>query len=528
MKTTIFKPVMNEQLNISSLVQKYMLFKGLDEIDILSASKLCSPFECKGIKECQQLLIQIRDQKQKILICGDYDCDGICATTILCKAFDAIGLEYGFYIPSRIQEGYGLNAQTVKLGLAKGYRHFITVDNGVKAFEAMQLIKDAHASLIITDHHAFDIKEIDCDCFIHPFLMEAKFHNLSGAGVALQIALSLIPDSKEIIVLAALACIADCMTFDSYNHHLVRLGIEYLRQGVCPAIHALKNKPEDVLDETSIAFQIVPKINGTGRMDEIAKANNTVKYLLLNDLNAIFKGAEQINKVNEIRRSKTNEMETIANKQINEDAFQVITSPYFHEGVVGIVASRLSNRLNKVVMILSELEYVYKGSIRSVEGCDLIAFFSEFEYFEAFGGHYMAAGVTIRKEYYSKLIDYIQKHQAQLVLLEPERRVCLIEESDCDDNSVNQYLSLKPFGNGLEEGLFLLERVQIESVMNLSNGKHMKFRSAGGLDYIYFNVKENACKIVEGSYLDCIVRISMNVFRGKKSVQLMIEDVYQG
>lgn len=525
MKTTIYKPILTEQNELTSLVNKFLSFRGIQNFDLFNTSPLASPFECKGIKECQSLLIGMRDRKEKILICGDYDCDGICATTILCKAFDAIDLDYGFYIPSRIQEGYGLSAKTVELGLSKGYQHFITVDNGVKSFEAMKLIKQANANLIITDHHTFKLEEVDCDCFVHPFLMDEKFHNLSGAGVALQIALSLAPDNKEVVALAAIACIADCMEFDEYNHNLVKLGLSYLNQGICPAIHALKNKPEDVLDETMVAFQVVPKINGTGRMDEIAKANNTVKYLMLNDLNAIFKGAVQINQVNDIRRTKTSEMEAIANKQITDDPFQVISSPLFHEGVVGIVASRIVSRLNKVVMILAEHENVYKGSIRSVEGCNLIDFFSEFEYFEAFGGHAMAAGVTINKEHYSKLIDYVRIHEKELVLVEPERRVCLIEESDCDEAGVNQYCALKPFGNGLEEGLFLIQDVRIASVMSLSNGKHMKFKSSYGLDYIYFNVKEKAALLTNDALVNCVVRVSMNEFRGKRSVQLMVEDI---
>ncbi len=153
------------------------------------------------MEPCISILKDIREKHEKILICGDYDCDGICATAILCKAFEACQIDYGFYIPKRIEEGYGLHVDVLEKALLKGYRNIITVDNGVRSVEAMKFVRDHHMRLIISDHHTFEKDRFDCDCFIHPFLADDAFYNCCGAGMALQIARCLIPDDKDIVAL---------------------------------------------------------------------------------------------------------------------------------------------------------------------------------------------------------------------------------------------------------------------------------------------------------------------------------------
>ena len=228
----------------------------LNELDELNTIELSNPKTVTNIEKCLDILRDIKRNNQKILIVGDYDCDGICATTILATAFEKCKLNYGFYIPNRLTEGYGLNVDILKKALDKGYQNIITVDNGVKAFEAMQFAKENNLRLIITDHHTFEMEDIDCDCFIHPFLNDDMFYNCSGAGIALQIARCMIPNDKDIVCYAALAAIADCMPVTRENRNIIRKGIEYLNEGCAAPLHALKNKPQDKFDMKMMSYVI--------------------------------------------------------------------------------------------------------------------------------------------------------------------------------------------------------------------------------------------------------------------------------
>lgn len=493
----------------------------LEDLEQLKKSELSDPWTCTHMESCISILKDIKEKKEKILICGDYDCDGICATAILCKAFEACQIEYGFYIPKRIEEGYGLHVDVLEKALLKGYRNIITVDNGVRSIEAMKFVKDHQMRLIISDHHTFEMDQIDCDCLIHPFLADDTFHNCCGAGMALQIARCLIPDNKEIVALAALATIADSMPVTRENRNIIRKGIEYLNEGCMPALHALKNKPQDTFNIKMMSYTIIPKINSMGRLSDRVNVNNAVRYLLLKDQNAILNVARQINKINDLRKEMSSEMEKIANGEIKNVPFEVIASHDFHEGIVGLVASKMASAHHRPFLVLSELENEYKGSMRSVEGFDLIRYFSDFDRFERFGGHAQAAGVTIKKENLEALKNYIDTHE----MIYEENKILECEyalEQAFSIQTVMEYMELAPFGNGFEEILFYIENIQIRDKISLANGKYYKVISTSGIEYLFFH--SSLIPLIQDG-MNIIGKVSLNDYRGQLHICIIVEDV---
>ena len=490
--------------------------------EILNEPILSNPYEAKGLLECGQILKKVKDEKEKILVCGDYDADGICATTIMVMALKKAGIDCGYYIPDRLTEGYGLNVNTVKNALAKGYKYFITVDNGVKAIEAMQAIRDAKATLILTDHHNYDPSEIVCDCFVHPFEMDTKFQTLSGAGVACLIARMLLKESKEAVILACVAAIADCMPVWGETRSLIRLGLRYLNQGYYPAINRLKNNQFERCDETTVGFQIAPKLNVTGRLADRAKANNTVRYLLSNDERLIDSGVVQINELNEIRKQITMEMVSISERQLSESFFQIVHDDTFHEGVVGLVAGRLSNQFNKPFMVLAHKEGLYKGSIRSVEGLDLTTFFDGcLDLLEAYGGHKMAAGISFKEEAYEEVCQYIEANSQEFVYEKPVLNTIKVDECLLTLENVEAMDCLKPFGTSFEAPIFEVN-VQIKEVRTMGNDAHLKIISQLNNEYVLFNEGAMADQYRRSNEVCFKGNVSINSFRGRRNVSMNV------
>lgn len=495
--------------------------------EIFNEPVLSNPYEAKGILECGRILKKVKDEKEKILVCGDYDADGICATTILVMALKKAGIECGYYIPDRLTEGYGLNVNTVNNALAKGYKYFITVDNGVKAVEAMQAIRAANATLILTDHHNYDESEILCDCFVHPFKMDSKFQTLSGAGVACLIARMLMKESREAVILACVAAIADCMPVWGETRSLIRLGLKYLNQGCYPAVNRLKNNQFERCDETTIGFQIAPKLNVTGRLADRAKANNTVRYLLSNDERLIDSGVVQINELNEIRKQITMEMVSISERQLSEAFFQIVHDDTFHEGVVGLVAGRLANQLNKPFMVLAHKDGLYKGSIRSVEGLDLTTFFDGcLDLLEAYGGHAMAAGISFKEEAYEEVCHYIEENSHDFVYEKPVLNTIKVDETMLTLENIDALNCLRPFGTGFEAPIFEV-KVQIKEVKTMGGNAHLKIISQLNNEYILFNEGAGAEQYRQCTEVGFMGNVSINSFRGRRTVSMnVMESVF--
>ena len=309
---------------------------------LLAEATMADPWEAEGMPQVVERLRQARNDQEKVLVCGDYDADGICATAIMVDALRRFGLTVGFYIPDRLSEGYGLNEKTVRMAKERAYSLLITVDNGVRAFAPLQTARQLGLDVIVTDHHVMDAQEpIVCSCLLHPQRMGEAFRTLSGAGVALEVSRALGTVNERQIVYAGVAAIGDVMEMKGETRSIVRQCIALLNQQRVRSIQLLAND-SSVWDETKIAFQIVPKLNVTGRLSDRCNVNNTVRYLLSENGSDLITVSKQIAVLNETRKAMSTQMIQTAQRRLSsQSAFLIVSDPSFHEGIVGLVAGKL-------------------------------------------------------------------------------------------------------------------------------------------------------------------------------------------
>lgn len=519
------------QYGVGSLCAKVFAAKGLSKeqmSELLDTDGMCDPFMAKGMSEVVKRIQLAKEKQEKILICGDYDADGICATAILYDACCRYGITCGFYIPNRFREGYGLHAHTVDMAKDKGYQLLITVDNGVKALEALNRAKELGLEVIVSDHHTME-EDVCCDILLHPSTMGEDFQYLCGAGIALQISRALHGEIKEHVVLAAVASIGDVMPLWKQTRKIVKAGLQYLKDGICLPIQLMSNEAYPKWDERMISFQIVPKLNTTGRLADLANANNTVRYLLMSDRTSMIAFVKQINELNNRRRIMSTKMSEYARTLVDEQVrFQILYHEDFHEGLVGLAAGRLCEELKQPVLVLAGHGEELKGSIRSYGNVDLRDFFQDAkELLSAYGGHKAAAGIALPKQNLKALKEYAQQKMKEYPIVDEEARVevirCTMDELHVDN--VEEVERLSPFGEGFKKPIFYIEQYCVDTIRELSNHKHVKWESLENVDALYFNAKEVYAKYKDEKQLSFLGTLSMNTFRNEKKVNIFVSDV---
>ncbi len=521
-----------DTFGLSTLTAKVCAAKSLDQnqiTELLSNQEMLDPFCADGMKDVTERIIQAKQNQEKVLVCGDYDADGICATAILHDALTRYGIQSGFYIPNRFREGYGLHQDTVDLAHQKGYRLIITVDNGVKAFDALKRCSELQIDTIVTDHHTME-QEVPCDILLHSHTMGEPFQNLCGAGIALMISRALLGEIKEHVVLAAVASIGDVMPLWKETRKIVKQGIAYLKTGICLPIQGLCADHSQTWNERLIAFQIVPKLNATGRLADLANANNTVRYLLMKDRTDIAVFARQIEALNQKRRTMSSKMNEFAKTLVNEeDDFVILHHEAFHEGLLGIVAAKLCEEYQKPAMVFAQCDDIWKGSIRSNTLIDLRTFFADCPVsFIAYGGHAAAAGITLHQDDFPAFYQYAQAKMKSIeVAEEVQQEAIACSLTECDIDAVNELEQMAPFGEGFSKPLFLINDYRVQSIRSLSNGKHVKWESLSNVDALYFNASTVYAKYQTTSQLTFLGSLSINRFRGEEKVNIIVDEIVE-
>ena len=516
-----------DKYNLSNLAATVLASKQCSDAeieDILREPVLSNPFAAKNVKEVVERIQLARQRHEKVMVCGDYDCDGICATTILVDALQKYGVQTGFYIPDRFKEGYGLNERIVELAHQKGYTLLITVDNGVKAHAALAKAKALSMDVIVSDHHNME-EEVMCDILLHPALMDDRFSTLCGAGVALLVSRALIGNRKEHIVLACVASIGDVMCVLKETRAIIKLGIQYLQEDVMLPIQLLQDRYERWTLQR-VAFQVVPKLNVAGRLADCANVNNIVRYLLCNNRLKMDVMVQQINQLNTKRKQLTQHMLKKANKLIQpNDQFQYIMDEDFHEGLNGIVAGKLSEQLKQPVLVASRHLNEYKGSIRSIDGVDLRTFFQEFSGLSAYGGHEKAAGIAFSEDVKDALQDYIND-KIKNVTIQSEKvyDVIPVKSKYLNTSEIESLSVLMPFGEGFQEPLFYFENEAVQSAQLLKN-EHSKWLLANGVTALKFN-SQAAREYLQNPCIHLIGTLEVSKFRGNKSIQMLVKEEF--
>lgn len=514
-----------QRFHVSALTARILQASGLSDEKIEELLKsddelMTSQSECVG-SACRRI-IQARDHKEKVMIAGDYDADGVCSTAIMKDVLDQLGIANGYYIPDRFKEGYGLRPETVQKAHDKGYTLIITVDNGVKAMPALHKARELGMEVIVSDHHQIE-EEVPADILVHPTLMEPAFAYLSGAGTALQISRTLLQDCPAHTALAAIAAIGDVMPLYRQTRVIVRKGLRAIHERALPSVSALVRKGQTI-DETAAAFQIVPKLNSVGRMNDISNVNTLVPFLLSTDPQAIQAYASQLEKVNTARRTLSAKMADAASAMNTDSDFPVLYDAEFHEGLCGLVAGRLASQLHKPCLVLAQSDGLIKGSGRSVPGFNLFAFFSEdFDELTAFGGHEQAVGLSFPADSLEEFCTKVQKKMAVsgFIYQEPTQTAICIPSEEITLSNIMDLQVLSPYPRDIMQPLFAVH--DLKSEISLQSEKVTKYRFAGnGCDFdgVLFRFR-NIDTVDNPNWI--IGRLSINKWRESVRCQMDIE-----
>lgn len=492
-----------------------------DQLDQLLDPKPIPPSSHPLFVQAKDRILKAIFNDEKIIVCGDYDADGICATSILVKTLRMLSAKVGYYIPHRFEEGYGLSSETVRKALEKGYTLFITVDNGVSTFEALKLIKEGQAESIVIDHHEIS-QPVPTDLLIHPDLLEKPYENSCGSALAYLLSTHLV-QNDYLCALAAVATLADVMDLWDYNRVLVKQGVALLNENRYRPLFALSEKSDD-LDETGIAFQIVPKINAIGRMNDEVSVNAMVEYFCAEDAYAIELKAQQIKAINEKRKSINSAMMAKTSGAIDDPHTVIILDdPDFHEGIVGITAGHLARKLRKPVIVLAHTDHSYKGSIRAPLGVDLRTLLEPaLTHTLRYGGHALAAGIEIADEHFETFKKAVYDATDGVTLPVADRSTLVFDPELFTIDAYTRLMTYRPFGQGFELPDVEVIDAKVTSVKTLKNGYKWTTDVQGTpLDILCFGACDEG-KILT-SFLNCAGRISLNEFRGKRSFSLVVE-----
>ncbi len=505
-------------------------------------NNLRDPYELRHMREAVDLLQDTISKNRRIVILGDYDVDGITATALMLDFLSKCGkLDLDFFIPNRIKHGYGLTEASTDILLEMKPNLVITVDNGITAVREVQRLNDVGINTIITDHHLANPALLPSGIVVNPNHPECKypFKKISGCGVALKLIMSLRkslrdsgwwtaerpePNLRGILDLAALGTVADVMPLVDENRILSHHGLLVMNEKPRLAIQVLqKLKNVKTITSRTLGFQFAPLLNAAGRLED---ADVAVNFLLSNDQQEAEKIAKKLEATNIQRREKEGEMlETalaLAETQKNQPAL-ILASPDFHEGINGIVATRLVERFYKPVLILSEREEKLKGSGRSIPELHLKDALSGCaDLLERFGGHAAAAGCRLHLEnldaFRDRFFAFCKKNIPESI--EPKLQLDgYLESPKLTNLFVDQLERLQPFGEGNQEPLFSVETPEFP--FTLLKEKHVKWQLNGNVEIIGWN---RADSFSENPPSKLAVNLGFNEFRGRRKIQLNIQD----
>lgn len=512
-------------LSLSNFIRESLYYVSKDEKIVSSFFKedeLYPISQSAAYLKVVQRIKDIIEAEKKVLISGDYDCDGICSTTLLYRYIKSKHDNVGYYIPHRKNDGYGLSEKLVELYNAKGYEVIICVDNGVVAHDAIKLANELGIEVIILDHHEMDEQTANYEYVLHPLLMEEPYHYLCGSGVVFEVLRSLKEVDEYDVIMAALAAISDMMLIVYENRSVVRLGLKYLNTNrdlhfICLA------ESNDKIDENTLAMRIAPKINAVGRMYDLANANNLIKYLISEDQNEIIHTSAQILRINDERRKITKSTTNAVVSKLDLENSYLLVADQIHEGIVGLIASSLVNTYDKLSIVLSEDDGLYKGSCRSTNSVDLVDMMRNCSLLETFGGHKQAGGLAIRSENLNSFKDYIANYLNNIDIVEEEKEVIDLTDKYLSINDVEYLMSLKPYLRVQNEPLYLISNLRYDEAILMKEGKHAKWTINDETEVVYFNVAEEISKRGSVNY---VCKIGINEFKNRKKISLTVIDYF--
>lgn len=518
--------------------------------EFLSArlTQLGDPFLMKGMEAAAGRLRAAVRGKEKILLYGDYDVDGVASVVMLLHLLEVVGQGAGYHVPDRLKDGYGMQPPVVEQAAREGVRLIISVDTGIRAFEAVQTARALGVDVLITDHHLPERELPPATAVLNPNQSGCGYPNkhLCGAGVCFKLVQAVMerenwpPDrivrfSDSFLVMAAIATVADVVPLVGENRVIVKRGLEGLARTRNLGLRALLEVSgiEEGAPVTSadLAFRIAPRINAAGRMDH---AREVIELFMTRDEARAREIAARLEVLNAERQRTGDAIVTEIIRRYGAEgpgrgeAGLVFYSPDWHRGVVGIVANRLAELYHRPVIVLGRDEFTGRaqGSGRSIPGFHLLSALEQMaDVFEKFGGHRQAVGVTLEEERVGELKERF--NQAALEALEGED---LLPEVACDaglrleelnDTAAAEVLSLAPYGLGNRQPVFLVRRAEIRQAAEAfgKNGEHVRVRLWQADKSVYARAWRSSARIGEleaGSLIDAALTIDDDAYSARR------------
>lgn len=545
----LVKKIANK-FNISEILATVLLNRGIvkeEDIKIFldpTRNDFHDPFLMPDMKQAVDRIMEAIDNKEKVIIYGDYDVDGITSITILHKFLKEQGLDTGYYIPNRLTEGYGLNKKAIKQIAEDGYKLIITVDCGISGLEEIEYAYKLGMEVIVTDHHEpLDtlpkaVAVIDCKRKDSTY----PFNSLAGVGVAFKllqaISKRLDLDEKAYLKYLDIVCIgtiSDIVPLIDENRVIAKLGLKLVKLTKNPGLKSLiLSSGYKEINSNTVSFGLAPRINACGRMGHEKEALN---LFLTENKDEVLKITDNLNSYNKERQDIEKRIfeeviSEIENKNLVQENAIIVGKENWHHGVIGIVASKITDLYFKPSILICFEGDEGKGSGRSVPGFDLHdALCKSSEYLEKYGGHEMAVGLSLKKKKFHDFVNNFQKiakeaHTEEILsVIKIDKEITAKEFTK---ETVEALKQLEPFGESNKTPVFIYKNLRIDSIRALSEGKHLKLTLKDGnaiINAIGFNMGNLSSEYLIGDKVDILGVLELNSYAGVDVVQMNIKDI---
>ncbi|MGV3028687.1 single-stranded-DNA-specific exonuclease RecJ [Streptococcus hyovaginalis] len=510
----------------------------LDQFLTADLANLHDPFLLHDMEKAVLRIRQAIEQGEQILVYGDYDADGMTSASIVKEALEMIGAEVQVYLPNRFTDGYGPNLSVYKYFIEQqDISLIVTVDNGVAGHEAVAYAQEQGVDVIVTDHHSMPDELPDAFAIVHPEHAEAQypFKHLAGCGVAFKLACALLDTiPTEFLDLVAIGTIADMVSLTDENRIMVKVGLEILKEterlGLQELLQLSDIAPETISEET-VGFTIAPQLNALGRLDD---PNPAIELLTGFDDEEAQAIALEIKAKNEERKELVQTIYEEAMSMVDlTKPVQVLAKEGWHPGVLGIVAGRILESISQTVIVLNIENGSAKGSARSLEVVNIFDALKEHRaIFTAFGGHAGAAGMTLPVENLDTLSEILCQYIEDQAIDTSVKNTLIIDEelhlADLSLDTVKSLERLAPFGMDHKQPIFWLKDFQTVQARTMGqNNAHLKLKvsqEGASFDLVAFNQGALVQEFQQAQGLELAVTLSVNVWNGQTSLQLMLVD----
>lgn len=510
-------------------------------------AKLHDPMLLPDMAKARDTIRRAIEQGKKIAVFGDYDVDGVTSTCVMTRVLRSLGADVRHYIPDRLSEGYGLSKGAMDRLAQDGVGLIVTVDSGVSAFEEIARARELGMEVVVTDHHECREELPDANAVVNPKRADSTypFAELAGVGVAFKLACALAGDGQQRAVLeqyadlVALGTVADVMLLVGENRIIVAAGLRRMAEtqnvGLSMLLHESGQQGKR-LTASTISFILAPRINAAGRLGH---ADMAAELFLTDDPRRAQTLAMALCEQNKQRQATENQILEQALQKLRreydplEDQVIVLAGEDWHHGVIGIVSSRICDRYACPTVLIALEDGIGKGSGRSVKGFNLYeALCDSAPLLERFGGHELAAGLTIREEniqqFHENMEAWAREHVNPQELMPILHIDCPIAPEFISTEATRGLDVLEPFGMGNPQPVFSMCDLLVEEITPISSDRHVRLTlSKDGQTYtaMLFGTGQGGCGFAQGNYVDAAFCLEINEYRGRCSVQLVIRDI---